>query len=547
MYPPGESERAGRDSDHFDGEGYAQFMETTVKRGATAPARAELDSGTADRRQSWFPGWLLALERAVTSVTTSEWAFGALLTFCVIYFIMPLGSNDQSRWDMVYALIHGTAIIDQHAHNTIDISLYHGHYYSPRTIGLSIVATPVLWLLGHVVSLDQPATISYTRQVYILDLFTVFPAAIAVALFFRRFIARLRPELAKSPLPYVAAGAFALATLEYPYSEFFISHVYGGALLFIAFYLLYRARSVENTAPWLIVAGLLAGLGVITEYLAALIAAILCGYILLAFTASWATRIKSLALFVAGTLPSVAILGWYNWFAFGNPFYMSYGFVVGQQFQKGQHTGFFGLTLPTPGNIWEILVYPRGLLMESPWLILLPLGFYFWYRSGRARLEALVAILSSVIYILAVASYFLPMGGDYVVGPRLLVPVLPFLCLGLAWMIDDSRLWLRGLFTATLGFSLLITFFYVVGGVRLVPGWSAYPVKELFIPLLLHGRVPIIDGYTPDNLGARLLHLPQMVSTNLLGLVLLLWFYVAAKALLRYRPPQTGRAQPGAG
>src|SRR5579859_4377821 len=158
------------------------------------PARSE--------RPAWLD-WLDWLERVALSLTRSEWAFAALLTLCYGYFLIPAGTNTISRWDMVYALAHGGANIDIHASNTIDVSYYNGHWYSPRSLGLSLLATPVLVVLGHFVDLNNFHQFTLTDQIALVNAFTVLPATVAACLVMRRFIARLRPELASSPLPFV--------------------------------------------------------------------------------------------------------------------------------------------------------------------------------------------------------------------------------------------------------------------------------------------------------------------------------------------------------
>ena len=526
-YPPRKTPAALTRDEQYEAEQIDQTRKRRSVRaqGATGEIAARADTPDAPQRGR---RWLSAIERAVTSLTSSERAFAGLLILCSIYFIMPIESNIWSRWDMVYALVHGQATIDVHAKNTIDVSFYHGHWYSPRSLGLSLAATPILWVVSLFFSLDFPARLAFADQVYLMNLFTVIAVSITTALVFRRFVARLRPHLAASPLPFVAAGIFALATLEYPFSVVFLSHVFGGGLLFISFYLLYHARSQANPTRWLLLAGLLTGLGVISEYLVGVIFLVLCGYILLGFPTS---RLKSLILYGLGMAPSAIALAWYDWFAFGNPLSVSYGFVSGSEF-AGQRNGFFGVTTPTLSGLWQILVYPRGLLIESPFLLLIPLGMYLWYRSGGARLEALVAIAVSIIYPLAVSSYFLPMAGAYAPGPRLLTPVLPFACMGLAWLVDDARLWLRGLLTVTVGFALLMTFLYVVAGVRVAPIYGAYPFADLFLPILRTGIAPAPNGPTPVNLGEKLLRLPPALSIYVVALALAAWFYAAAKALI---------------
>ncbi len=477
------------------------------------------------------------MERVSLSLTRSEWAFAALLILCYSYFLTPAGTNTISRWDMVYALAHGGANIDIHASNTIDVSYFNGHWFSPRSLGLSLLATPVLVVVGHFVDLNNFQRFSLTDQIALLNAFTVMPASVAAFIVMRRFIARLRPELASSPLPFVVSGMCGLATLFYPFTTTFFSHTFGGAMLLISFYLLYTARDAWTPIRRLLLAGLLTGLGVITEYPAGLIFLVLCGYILLAFPGR---RVKTLFFYGLGILPSALALAWYNWFAFGDPLSLSYGFVSGSEF-SGQHTGFFGITFPRPEGLWEILVYPRGLLIESPFLILVPLGLYLWYRAGTARLEALVAIAISIIYPLMVSSYFLPMAGENLPGPRLLLPALPFACLGLAWVVDDPRRWLRQALVVMLGFSLVITFLYIVTGVRIYHNYGAYPVTDLYIPTLMSGVVPVRNGPTPPNIGNLWLHIPFGLSIYVVAVALGAWFYAAARAIIATTPPAQER------
>lgn len=471
--------------------------------------------------------WARVLARW-SQLSRAERLFIALVVFAYIYFLQPAGTNTLSRYDMISALAHGTASIDAHASNTIDVSFYHGHYYSPRSIGLSLLAVPVLWGL-HALQLVI-GNQSIGIQIALLNLFTVVPAAITAVIVFERFLLRLRPNLRQTSLPLVVAGALAFATFFFPMATEFFSHAFAGALAFIGFYLLYRAKSASRPERWLVVAGFLVGIAIISEYPAGVIMLVLAAYV-------WATfpgqRALALALFAAGMVPGALILGWYNWFAFGNPLHMSYEFVAGSQF-AGQHTGLFGITYPHPGAYWQILVAPRGLLVESPFLALLPLGFYRWLRSrSRPPAEALVCLAVSVLYPTIIAGYYLPMAGENLPGPRLLTPMLPFACLALGWVVDDARRAIRAVFAASLAFALALSFLYVASGVREDHSRLTYPWSGLYWPILRTGRVPALDGPTPPTLSTWLLHAPPVVSLYLVVLPLLLALGWAVWTLLR--------------
>ena len=537
----------------------------------------------------------------LTRLFQSDRAFAGLLSLCYAFYLTPAGTNTFSRYDMVYALAHGTAIIDMHAGNTIDVSYYQGHWYSPRSLGLSLVATPLFWLISLVANVDNTAHFTLTQQIAILNAFTVLPVAVMAAVALRRFVAHLRPSLASTPLPMVVAGAFALGTLAFPFSTTFFSHAFGGGLAFIGFYLLYRAREKENAGSWVILSGLLMGLAVISEYPVGVIVVALLGYIWLVFPGQ---RLLMLGAFILGMIPSALLLGWYDWFAFGSPFHLSYAYVSDAAF-SGQHQGFFGITTPHLDSLWSTLVFPRGLLIESPFLLLAPLGLVRWLRAShratqkagaitartttaittatptakapalpagasdaaptlQARLrgwllvargwltnawatmqapggpEALVALAVTALYPLAISAYFLPMAGENLPGPRLLVPMLPFTCLALAWVVDYPRRWLRLALAVTLAYAVALSFLFVALGVRIYHSFLPFPLTDLYWPLISTGTVPARNGPTPQSV-LNLIGLPSQVTFWFLPIVLAIWTTLAVRALAARRQRHPAR------
>ncbi len=509
-------------------------------------------------------------------LSRTEWLLLGLLFFCYTYFQLTPSTNTLSRYDMVEALGHGTAIIDPYlltpdatcaaanaapsatcmptaftstaqqacgnAHyfcNTIDVSYYGNHYYSPRSLGLSLFAVPPYLLLLGLAMLFHLA-LDPTVAIAVLSMITIVPCTLLAALLMVRMVRWLRPGLAQSVFPLLIASAYALGTLAYPFSVAFLSHQVGGALMLVAFYLLWRARQAGQARhTYLVVGGLSAGMAVISEYPTGSIALLLTAYVIWVFPGQ---RIRSLCLFLASMLPAGLALLAYNLLAFGNPFSLSYGFVAGQEF-AGQHQGFFGVTLPRLDALVTLMVSQRGLLVESPFLLLVPLGLYWWWKQApQWRAEAVLCGAVSLVYLLWNASYFLPMGGFSVPGPRFLVPMLPFACLPLAFCADR----LRWLFTPLFAFSVLISFLYLASGVRVLPDYGVYPFTSLWFPLLTTGQVDPQNGPTPLNLGHNLLGLPQPLGLYPILLLLLGWVAWLCYQTLVVIPRSSSRLSPEA-
>src|SRR5262249_16679771 len=148
-------------------------------------------------------------------------------------------------------------------------------------------------------------------------------------------------------------------------------------------------------------------------------------------------------------------------------------------------------------------------------LIFVVLGFVRWWRaSARPSAEMLTCLAVSVLYPLAISSYYLPMAGEKLPGPAPLVPMLPFTCLAPAWRVGaKNELW-GGVFAGLLSIGILLTFLYVVLGVREYHTILTYPIANLYLPVLSSGYVPHApgNGPTPENLASYYLGVTQQAS-----------------------------------
>ncbi len=131
-------------------------------------------------------------------------------------------------------------------------------------------------------------------------------------------------------------------------------------------------------------------------------------------------------------------------------------------------------------------------------------------------------------------------------GPRLLVPMLPFACMALAWVVDHPRRWLRVAFAVSLVYGVAISFLFVALGVRIYHTDPPFPLTDLYWPLISSGGiVPARNGETPQSLLTLIQGFPSGIAfSGSCPLVLGVWTTLAVRALVSRR--QHRRPRPAA-
>ncbi|HEY3107862.1 MAG TPA: hypothetical protein VGL23_03870 [Chloroflexota bacterium] len=359
-----------------------------------------------------------------------------LLLTIYCWFIPEPGPNELSRIDLTFALARrGSVSIDPYAANTIDRAEHAGRYFSDKPLGLPLLAAPVLRLADQALGLGD---LGETRVSYVAHLLTAATVALPAALL-APLLALTARRLGASRLgSAAAAAALALGTALLPFATSFYAHATSAALAFLGFALgaglLLRRWPRAGAAA----SGLALGLAALVEY-----PVILVGAVVLALRVARREPVGRQALFLAGGALALAPLPLYNWRAFGAPWRLGYGFVSQDAF-GGMQAGFFGLTGPRIEALAEITLGPAGLVSQSPWLLLGPVGLALLWRAGAPagdspaasagqRGAAVAAGAVVGLFLLYNSSYYLPMGGQSS-GPRFLLPALPFLALGLAFL-----------------------------------------------------------------------------------------------------------------
>ncbi|MCC6156701.1 MAG: hypothetical protein IT350_01525 [Deltaproteobacteria bacterium] len=354
-------------------------------------------------------------------------ALAVFATAWVSYAYFQHGGNwgGNALWDLVRAVVErGTIRIDDFVANTGDWSSFGGHFYAAKNPGAGLIAVPVYALYRLIVPGAFATFASGLAAVHLVTAFSwSLVSAIAAALLY------LWLRRAFSPGASLAAtAASALGSILFPYSSAANAQVLVAACYVIAAYAVSRSGE-ERGGAWCALAGCAVGYAECTEPIA------LIGIVaIMAMMAVRRTPVRGWMWFFAGAVPTALLLGAYNLAAFGSPFVTSYAYQNPVFNTPGAVMGVF--VPPSLSVLAAITVLPvRGLLWMSPVFAIAPLGIALLWRNRDWRDIALVITVIALASLLFNISYATWHGG-WCVGPRLLMPAMPFFAAAIAPVWD---------------------------------------------------------------------------------------------------------------
>ncbi len=363
-------------------------------------------------------------DRAGTAAPTSNRRVRTAWLLCLValhaFFYQGGGWNQNARFDTMRALAErGSYEITAYAANTGDVVEHEGRIFANKPPGHALLGAPFYFVLFQIeqwvgLSADDPGIANANASV--LTWLTAGLPSVALAwmlaIAFRRRGGTPRESL-------LVASAFATGSLLFPYAGMLMAHNLTAALLFAAWLSITAQRSSRASAA---LAGLALGWAVLSEFLAAPAAALLVGY------GIWRERDpKQIASLLAGPLVCAAILVAHNLACFGEPFTTPYTAASAGFKTEGLWLGVFDW--PDPMRLYWLTLHPfRGLLYCCP-VFLVPLFAIFrarnWKRPAPESLLAGAIVATFVLFNLCFNGWT----GGWGVGPRYLIPALPFLFL----------------------------------------------------------------------------------------------------------------------
>ncbi|MBI1279023.1 MAG: hypothetical protein GC179_12915 [Anaerolineaceae bacterium] len=369
----------------------------------------------------------------------------AVLFVCYSYFVPVDNWAVTSRVAPVYALVdEGVLNIDTYHLMTGDKAYFENHYYTDKSIGPSLFAVPVYAIYKALatrpefqqVPIDDPAhpalsALYRSRALEWMTLVVVMlPSALLGVVVFR-FAARFTRH---DFYACILALVYGLATIAFTYSRMLFQHQTTALGLFVGFFLLWKVIYEKADLRWLWGVGFFLSLAFISEY----VVAIFGGLIFLWAVYKLRNR-RAVFYIILGALPLLLVNSAYNLLAFHSPLPVGYSYSLWAS-TVHEH-GFMGISLPSLRVLGEITFGSfRGLFFISPVLLLIIPGLYLMWREQPKYREVVVLISVIVIGFFLYNAGYLVWWGGWSTGPRFLVPMLPFMMLPMAFVLNR---WLR--------------------------------------------------------------------------------------------------------
>lgn len=350
--------------------------------------------------------------------------YAVLAVLVVPVFPHFLSPNEVSRWAFAASFVeHRTpeisGVLPLLGPAFEDVSEKDGRVYSNKAPGAALVALP--GALAARLFAGPPSAESLRLSLTLMRLLAATLPAILLALVLAGAAVRLGATPARARF---AAAVLLFATPLFAYGLLLFSHALVAACLFGAWAAFFAPGSGARGRRD-VLGGALLGLAVLSEYPAAIPAAVL----VLCVVVVSPRRLLAIA---AGGVPPALILALYDAACFGSPFALSSGFERAAAFRGLAASGLFGIGLPSPSILLRLLLDPsKGLLVFVPLLLLWPWAFPA--ARGRVSREGGLALALVPLSLLVLYAGYPNWHGGFTVGPRYLVAALPFLVFPLAF------------------------------------------------------------------------------------------------------------------
>ncbi|MDP8237077.1 MAG: hypothetical protein P9M08_11885 [Candidatus Erginobacter occultus] len=463
-------------------------------------------------------------------------------------------TNEYSRIFLTRAMIeHQSFSIDPllKIHDTQDKSDYQGHHYSNKAPASSFLAAPAYLAVRLAEILGRFSASDAVRLYLVTSLTVSVPSALFLLLLFKFWSV----ITLQGPLRRAVLILYGLGTMAWPYSTMYYGHIPAALGLALAFLIVFSARDAVTGSRPILEAGFFCGLAFAIEYPTALISAALflygaavfkklrAGIYQLAAMAAifflWsrldgieaavaphieslvdpagallvsaivitaviglgaASRGPGLLLFFLGAAIPVGLTFYYHNSCFGGPLQFPYYHETYPLFNLAHQRGIAGVSLPADpeellrylDRLWRLLVSPyRGLFFYSPFLLFGTAGMVKMVRSETWRREGILFLSLSGLYLLFLAA-FSDWEGGWSMGPRHLVPLLPFLATGVVYGLARIRPERRVVWGTVLAAAGLISIGFTFVGTVTFPYFPKEFLNPLYDPagkLLQAGRI----------------------------------------------------------
>jgi len=423
-----------------------------------------------------------------------------------------------------------------------DVSFAKGHFHPNKPPGLSFVALPAYFIISHFERLMHRSPDSWwlmNVNAWLTSVFSVgLISAAGIVLAFRIALMLSAGRLWPS---FWTAIAFGFGTLFFPFATLLFDHNVTAVFLVAAFYILFKREG----GAWIVLAGFLAGMAAITNYIAAVPTGMLGVYLVVTrwragglpqvlhstaepqpkfeirnskFEKSeygWIGNfpkmkefrvLRGVAYYGLGLLGPLLGICAYNKVCYGSPFALSNAFQNPGFIEKGPVL--FGMfNLPNPGVGLILLFSPfRGIFYGAP---ILAMGVYGLRRMRRTFSAEMWLFIGIALTFFTVNCAFFGWHAGFSCGPRYLIPATAFLALPCVYGFMNMPRISGALLTISIAINFLFTVTDAecpagVGSLAMVDGREMFlysPLTEYAIPLFFEGRAwPILNMLIAERL-----------------------------------------------